>query len=983
MRLNTVVVHGNPRNFKMKMKHILTLFTLIAISTLSFAQRTGNGKITGTVLEADNDAPVEFATVALNEPSTGKPIDGTIVDAKGKFTLAKVPAGKFVVSISFIGFQSHEIEVELSEGKDNIDLGVIKLNSASTFLKDVVVEAQRTLIEERVDRTVYNAENDVTTRGGDATDVLQRVPLLSVDFDGNVSLRGNSNVTVLINNKPSTIMASSVSDALKQIPAEQIKSVEVITSPSARYDAEGSAGIINIITKKNTLEGATININSSAGYRGSNLGLNGNIRKGKLGISLGGWGRANYNVEGGFSNNQTTRNANNDILVNTQRADTRNNNLFGNYNLGLDYDINKYNSLTGSVRIGARNGRNWQDGLLTETFINDQLTNSALRNVNTLDNSENLDLNLSYIKTFDKPQREFSVLALYSRNNRNNDFVNSLINQNDFSIINRQKNENESYNEEMTIQVDYQTPINDKQIIEVGAKQIARTVLSDFKFFLAQGADGEYIPLTGASLNNVLNYDQNVSAAYVAYTYNTMKSYSFKAGARYEYTDIRANFQGNETIDIPAYGTLVPSVNVSRKLTNGNTLKGSYNRRIQRPSIRFLNPNLQASNPLNITVGNPQLDPEFTNNYEVSYSMFIKGTSLNLSGFARNTNNAIQSIRDVIGQDTIRTTYRNIGREDAYGVSAFASVNIGNLTLNGSTDVYYATLTNNDPNPEYTAANEGWVISGRLFGSYKLKKDWALQSFGFYRGNQVQLQGYRGGFGVYSLSLNKSFAEKRGSIGFGAENFLFTPWKINSELVTPSITQRSTNELYNMNFKINFSYRIGKMSFDQRPRRRRSINNDDMKDGNGGDFMQVDAGQQGGMQQGGGRPSFTPAAGGSTSPVVRPKPAEAASAENNIDASGAWTYIIEGPQAGTGEINLVLEDGKYTGTIKSNMMRQETALNEISVIGDNLYFNYKVNFGGNEVLIEVNTTIKGEEFEGNMSIGQFRTVPVKGKKKTE
>ncbi|HMP98937.1 MAG TPA: TonB-dependent receptor [Cyclobacteriaceae bacterium] len=962
-------------------KQLSLAFVLLLLSQLSWAQRPGNGKITGTVVEEDNNAPVEFATVALTEPDSNRPIDGTIVDAKGKFTLSKVPSGNFKLVISFIGFENIEVEVQLSEGKDNIDLGVIKMSSGSTFLKDVVIEGQRALIEERVDRTVYNAENDDTARGGDATDVLQRVPLLSVDFDGNVSLRGNSNVTVLINNKPSTIMASNVSDALRQIPAEQIKSVEVITSPSARYDAEGSAGIINIITKKSTLEGATLNINSSAGYRGSNLGLNGNIRKGKLGISLGGWGRANYNVQGGFSNEQTTRNANSDILVNTQRAETRNNNLFGNYNLGFDYDINKYNSLTGSVRVGARNGRSWQDGLLTETFINDQLFNSALRDVNTLDNSENLDLNLSYTKTFEKPQQELSVLALFSRNNRNNNFINSLINQNDFSVINRQLNENFSYNQEMTIQVDYQTPIKDNQILEVGAKQIARIVQSDFKFFFADGADGEFLPLTDSRLTNVLNYDQNVSATYLAYTYNTGKSMSFKGGARYEYTDIKANFSGNETIAIPAYGTLVPSLNASKRLTNGNTMKASYNRRIQRPSIRFLNPNLQASNPLNITVGNPSLDPEFTNNFELSYSMMIKGTALNLSGFARNTNNAIQSIRDVIGQDTIRTTFRNIGREDAYGMSAFASVTMGNLTLNGSSDVYYASLSNNDPNPELTASNQGWVISGRLFGTYKLKNDWALQAFGFYRGAQVQLQGYRGGFGVYSLSLNKSFAEKRGSFGIGAENFVFTPFKINSELTTPTISQRSTTELYNMNFKINFSYRIGKMSFDQRPRRRKSINNDDMKDGNGGDFMSMDAGQAQQGAAGATRAAMPAFSAGAGKPASRPATV-ADPAIPDADVSGSWTYVIEGQQPGTGEINLILEEGKYTGTIKSNMMRQEAELTDVSVIGNSLYFTYKVNFGGNEVLIEVNTTVEGENFEGTMSFGQFRTVPVKGQKKS-
>ncbi len=954
------------------MKKLIVFFLLL--STYAVAQ-DGKGKITGTITDAASKEVVEFATIAL-VTADGKTIDGAVADMKGKFTLNKIATGNYKLVISFVGFETKTVEVEISDKKDQLDLD-IAINSEAKVLSEVVVEGQRSTIEERVDRTIYNAENDATTRGGDATDVLKRVPMLSVDFDGNVSLRGSQNILVLINNKPSTIMASSVADALKQIPAEQIKTVEVITSPSAKYDAEGTGGIINIITKKNTLEGATLNINSSAGIRGSNLGLNGNYRRGKLGISLGGWGRANYNIKGSFLNEQLTKDPEgvNPDRLNTQQADTRSQNLFGNYTLGLDYDINKYNSLTGSFRVGARNGKNYQDGLFTQAFENAVFDGSSLRDVKTLDNSQSFDFNLSYIKTFEKPQQEFSVLGMYSRNNRNNDFENLIREIDGAASPSGIKNLNDSYNEEITVQMDYIAPINNNQMIEFGGKSIMREVFSNFTSFRDPEGDGSYELQQSASLTNNLNYNQNVSAGYLSYTLNTSNAIGFKAGARYEYTTIEAFTQTESNIEIPSYGTLVPSLNVSKRLKNNNTIKAAYNRRIQRPSIQFLNPNIQAANPLNISVGNPQLDPELTNNYELSYSTAIKGTSINLSGFMRNTNNGIQRIREVSG-DTIRTTFKNIGQENAYGLNFFVNIIAGKLTVNGGGDLYYLTLTNNDANPEFTASNEGWVISGRLFGNYQLKNDWALQFFSFYRGRQVQLQGTQGGFGIYSLAINKNFKNKKGSIGFGAENFFAPSMKIRNELISPTINQSGYNEMYNMNFKINFSYRIGKMSFDQqRPRRgRRSINNDDLKDGGGMDMGGGMEGQQ--MNGGGAQRGAMPQARLQTAPV---QPTVTAPTDTVYEAAGTWMYAIEGGQPGSsgGKLTIVKDGETYSGSIKSDRMPQEVQLSKVSVEGNTIKFAYTVNFGGNEVVIDCTAVIIENEMTGSMNIGTFRTLPIK------
>lgn len=968
----------------------LVLFTLLSTVVLSgFAQnpatpevQKSSGKITGVVIDVETNKPVEFANVALTDTKTNKVVDGTMCDEKGKFTLNKIVEGTYSISITFIGYETNVIGNLAVDKKSDIDLGSLKLKTTAKVLNEVVVEGQRQLIEEKVDRTVYNAENDKTTAGGDATDVLKRVPMLTVDMDGNVSMRGNQNITVLINNKPSTITAGSVADALKQIPADQIKSVEVITSPSAKYDAEGSAGIINIITKKNTLQGATLNVDAGVGLRGSNLGLNGGYRQGKMGFSLGGFGRAGYNIKGNFKNNQYTNGS-----LNTQEADSRSNNLFGRYTLGWDYDINKNNYLAASVRYGVRNNNNSQDNLLRQSFdTSGNLLSQENRDTETVDESGNVDISLDFTHTYEKPQRELSFSTQYSRNNRNNDFLNTIYDGSN-AVDSLIKNINNSVNQEITAQFDYQTPVNTNQMLEFGGKNILRKVSSDYQYFGATGSDGNFIPVTNNALAaNIFNYDQNVTATYLSYTLTTKKSYSVKAGARYEYTTINAdfdnkNFENAENVDteIPSYGVLVPSVNVSKKLKNGNTVKLAYNRRIQRPSIQFLNPNIQASNPLNVTVGNPGLDPEYTNNYELGYSTFIKGTTLNFAAFVRNTTGAIQSVRTTKG-DTIITNYQNIGEENAYGLNFFANVNIGSkFSLNGGGDVYYAVLDNNLSDPQYAASNSGWVVSGRLFGNYNLGKGWGAQFFSMVRGNRVQLQGSQGGFYYYGLGIKKEFNNKKGSIGFGADNFLAPSIKVKNEVITPSITQNSVNEMYNMNFRINISYRIGKMSFDgQRNRRKKSVSNDDLKDGGGDSGM--DAGGQAQGSQG------QPQRGNNSSPVMPavvpvPKNTSADTAKATVDATGVWNYTMES-QMGvtTGKITIKKEGDVYSGNIFSSRNNKEIPFTSVTVVGNELTASYTANFGGNEVQITISGPINGDVLDGTMNFGGMRSMPFKAER---
>lgn len=803
-------------------------------------------------MDSTTNQPVEFATIALLSIATNKPIDGTTADAKGQFTISRLAPGKYRLLYSFIGYKDKRSSLITIDKGSVINLGTIKLAADVRTLSEVNVVGQAAMIEEKVDRMVYNADKDLTAKGGDAGDILRKVPMLSVDLDGNVTLRGSSNVRVLINNKPSTIVASSVADALKQIPADMIKTVEVITSPSAKYDAEGSAGIINIVTKKTTLQGLTLDINGGAGNRGANLGVNGNYRTGKMGFSLGGFGRAEYNVRGGFLNDQTTRtydlasNTYSGITRTVQSANTQNQRIFGNYQLGWDYDINKTTSLTASLRYGARNGLSSQNNLLTTINTpNSYFPIVNNRNVDTKDLSGTVDANVTYTKTY-KPQQELSVLALYSRNNRTNSFVADILGGTDFqTITSRQKNDNPSYNQESTIQVDYQTPIKTNQLLEFGGKGIFRQVNSEFQYFVANGSDAPYVT-DSTRLGNTLNYDQNIAATYLSYTYMTKSKFTIKAGARYEYTYINAKFS-NESAgaasSIPDYGNLVPSINISKSLKGGKIIKLAYNRRIQRPGIQFLNPNVNTSNPTNITKGNIYLSPELTDNIEFGTSANIKGLYLNATVFARRTNNEITAVRDVqqstingVLQQVINTTYLNVGRQDAVGLNLFANGTLfRKLQLGGGIDAYHVSLTNNNANPIYSASNSGWVIGGRIMSSLSLSNGWGFQLFGGGRGNQVQLQGTQSAMYFYSLGMRKEFNNKKASLGLAAENIFNHPFTQRSQLNSPILTQSTETSYYNAGVRLTFSYKLGKMSFDAPQKRRKSIENDDLKGDGGGD----------------------------------------------------------------------------------------------------------------------------------------------------
>ncbi|MBB6612609.1 TonB-dependent receptor [Pontibacter sp. Tf4] len=793
----------------------------------------GNAKISGVVLDADTKSPVEFATVALVSVATGKPVDGTMADEKGRFTIQKVGAGNYKLLVSFIGYEQKTLAAfTVKSDNDDVNLGSITLTSSAQKLTEVVVTGDKPLVEEKIDRTVYNAEKDITNAGGNAADVLQKVPSLSLDNDGNVQLRGSSNVRVLINNKPSAIMAGSIADALKQIPADQIKSVEVITSPSAKYDAEGTAGIINIITKKDGgLQGVTGSVALTAGTRASNGNASVNVRRGKLGINANIGAHTFYN-KGDMTNvtaapGYVTPSV--DRRVTSQSGDTQINGRFLNGQFGFDYDFTPKNTLSGSIRSngGRFNMENDQQQLVTKGGVEDAV-NTYATDIQNRNERFGTDYNLDFVHTFAKPQQELTLLSQYSvtdadtRNNQDRYYTNEA----PFYL---QRNNNDGGNKELTFQVDYVHPFQNKQLMEIGAKSIFRDVTSDAVYSKDDRGDEK-----GGDMR--FDYGQNVYASYVTYGFAIRKKLNVKLGTRYEYTDISGDYNRTENNGPEEvknykddYDNLIPSVALSYTIKDKHTIKANYTQRIQRPSLNYLNPFRQDQAPGTVVRGNPGLDAELTNLYELGYSSYFTKGSVSTSLYMRQTDNAIETVPEY-EQETNSTvlTFDNVAVNKTYGISLFGSVMpVKAWTIGGSSNIYYVDLKSKD------YANNGWMYNINANSSYNFGKGFSAQFNGGFNSKRIQLQGNFASFSYHSLAFKKELFGGKGGLSLGLDNPFRKSMKMEIDVNALEYEQHIRINNYNRGAKVTFNYSFGKMEQQRPPRRKKTIRNDDAKQGEG------------------------------------------------------------------------------------------------------------------------------------------------------
>ncbi|MET4083656.1 outer membrane receptor protein involved in Fe transport [Pedobacter sp. UYP30] len=796
------------------MKRLLVCFSLLVFYFNSFAQLpTGfggnkkavvNGRISISIKDSLSKKPVNYATVSLINSKTQKPVNGGVTDNDGKIILQNVEAGSYVLKVGFIGYVTKSVKVVTTEKSLDSNIGTVFLKPSTNTLADVKINGTHAVIENKVDRMVYNAEADGTNAGGDATDVMRKVPMLSVDPSGNVQLRGAS-VKVLINGKPSGTMAASVSDALKMIPAEQIKSVEVITSPSAKYDAEGSGGIINIILKKSNAQGVSGSVSASVGTRQNNGALDLTAKTGRLSVN------GNFGTNVAYAQDSRVVVVNNTTFPNGTTNNVAQNGVSkwsrGSYNggFGIDYDFNTYNNISSTVKYSRFN----TGGPGIADYIINNLPASNVSDISILRN--NIDWNVDYTKTTKKEGEEFTVSGQLSSATSPTSINNTLTSAafpSGFQTI----SDNTVKNDEYTGQTDYTYPFSKTTILETGVKGIFRSVKSQY-----------------GSNNGNFDYNQDVAAAYGVLSFDLTKKVKFKGGVRAEYTNIGFNTKtnGNQKND---YFNLFPSLILSQTLAKGATIKFSYNRRVERPSQIYLNPFRNESDRFNVTEGNPQLNPELSQNFEIGYNTFIKGSIINASIFYRNTAGVIEkSISPLVenGLSKVLSTYLNVGRSKSYGLNLFGSYNPKpkwTLMANFAANTYEVTNT-------ATNISTGSYLNYSVFGrsAYGFGKGINFEVFGVATSANRTYQGKTDPLYFYGASLKKDILKKKGSIGINTLNPFTKDLHIhtqNNSMDAAGTVFQNNNIYYPLrSFGINFSYSFGKLKFNADSK----INNDDAK----------------------------------------------------------------------------------------------------------------------------------------------------------
>lgn len=785
---------------------------------------TAKGQITSTLVDSTTHLPVPFATVALLS-ETGTILTGQTTNEAGHFTFSELALGTYGLQITYVGYQPRTLTgLSLTSSQPVRSLGRLLLRPESRQLNEVRVTSQKALIEEKSDRLVYNAGSDITNKGGTAVDVLRKAPMLTVDVSGNVQIRGSSSIKVLLNGRPSGLLARNLSEALKMIPANTIQSVEVITSPAARYDAEGAGGVINIITKKQ-LKGSNGSLDVTAGNYVQSLGGSYGLKRDKVGLTFSG----NTNAEREKSIIDVTRTS----LVNGQPAGelfqrTSANNIHPGWfgDLSMEYAFDTLNRVNLSISSWGGAWPTSNTGFYRFRNAENRVTQEYNQVVDQQNPFGNIEGNLAYTRAFRKPKQELSFLGQYSYT-----FDNSHYSSNQFSLteqpLYRETSTNRSHNPQWTWQIDYIHPFsrNGQQVFEVGAKIVRRDVSSLYEVYTSQ-PDNVALLLLSTDRSNTFTYDQQVAAGYASLKLVNRTFWTLQLGTRLENTTMSGQFKHSISPFRVQFTNFIPSIILSKQLTEQQSVKLTYTQRISRPMIWDLNPYINASDPKNLMAGNPQLRPELAHLTEISYSLTTpKGAYLNLALYRRQTDNSIDDVRSVDTSGVSLTTRQNVARNERTGLNINAAGQLGrNWKINGGGEFYYAHFSS----PALQVQNSGWLWQFTLNLAYQLPRQYTLQANGIYSTGWILLQGKNSAWYDYSLAVRKEFWDKKANLTLGINNPFTYPFRQQNESQSATFRAYTANQYFTRSVKLTFSWQFGQVrSAPDEPVRK--ITNDDTR----------------------------------------------------------------------------------------------------------------------------------------------------------
>ena len=785
------------------------------------AQKKGGNSITGTVLNVDSKTPLEYATVTVFAEGDKKPLTGTTTDKTGTFTLSEIPAGTFNIVIENIGFAPFTKNGLVINKKDAIiDLKNILLTNQKTTLQDVTVVAKSKLIENKIDKMVFNAEKDVSSQGGVATDVLKKIPQVSVDADGNVQLAGNSGIRFLINGKPSSAFGSNIADVLQSITASQIKSIEVITNPGARYDAQGMGGIINIILKNNNTKGYNGNISLSAGTRNENGSLNLNMRRNTFGINAFFSGNKRLRSHSSSNNHRVTTDSG---IISTldQNSSSEFDRQGYQSGMGFDWTYKKFNSFSGNIAYNyfKFNGSGSTDQNLQPDKGGNTPPVLSLVNGGNKYLYHSVEGSLNYKRTFEKEDQELEAsINIDDGYNHGRSYSEQFLFPQD-SLNYGTKAFNPATTGETIVSVDYTQPLPKDIKLGIGAKSTFFNIESNADVTSYQPASKNYVP--NSFLSNNLTYKQKVYAGYVELSFPVAKLFDAKIGSRYERTEINAYYSQAGNVNVPGYNTIVPSIFLSKKIGESQTVKASFSKRIQRPDYEDLNPFVNTSDPKNLSTGDPYLKPEIGYRYELGYSRELgKAGSLMANLFYRINENDIQpyvvyypsyNVGDSVYTNVSVNTRRNIGREDNAGLNIFGDVHINSkLNVRSNIFLFHRHIIN--------AIDKGYNSNSfnyrfNINASYQFTNSLVAEFFGNFNSPRNEAQGKYPSFTSYTMAIRKQFWQKKGSIALTATNPFSENLTQKTMLQGSNFTTYAERKIPFRSIGINFTWKFGKLEF--------------------------------------------------------------------------------------------------------------------------------------------------------------------------